>query len=185
MQTKYKNTKKLFYTSLQNNLVKDIRIAKLEAILKTHGIAVNPTEFSLDQFDGFSKYFDENVLAQLRGLGYNSANDTKFLRKCTRHLYKDNLCSLANKTPCGRNEQIVKRDGKVVATRPSKEAISPKKMIILKGIFAERVDALPGLDEMEKNTRKKEMGKKLSKVIDEIRIYDLKIPRTAKQITFG
>lgn len=106
------------------------------------------------------------MLAQLRGLGNSSANDSKFLKKCTLHLYKNKIYSLANKTPCGRNEHSVKRDGKVVAIRPRREAISPEKMVILKGIFAERIDALPDLEPMEKDARKKEIGKKLSKVID-------------------
>lgn len=184
MQIKYKKTRKLFITSLQNNLVKDIRIAKLEAVLKTHGIVANPEEFSLDQFVGFSKHFDEKLLAQLRGLDYSSAGDSSFLKKCIVHLYKNNLSLLANRTPCGRNEHTVKRDGKVVATRPRKEAVSPGKIIILKEIFAERIDALPSLDVLEKEARKKQMGTKLSKVIDDIRVHDLKLPRIAKQIKY-
>lgn len=184
MEMTYKKTKKLYITSLQNNLMKDIRIAKLETVLKSQGIAINPEEFNLNQFVGFSQHFDEKLLAQLRGLDYNQASDSSFLKKCVLHLYRSDLNSLAKKTPCGRNEQTVKRDGRIVAKRPRKEAISPVKMVILRQIFHERIDALPGLDSLQKSARKKQMVKKLSKVIDDIRVHDLKIPRIATQIKY-
>lgn len=184
MEMTYKKTKKLYITSLQNNLMKDMRIAKLETVLKSQGIAINPEEFNLNQFSGFSRHFDEKLLAHLRGLDYNPASDSSFLKKCVLHLYSSNLNSLAKKTPCGRNEQTVTRDGRIVAKRPHKEAISPVKMVLLRQIFNERIDALPGLDSLQKSARKKQMVKKLSKVIDDIRVHDLRIPRIATQIKY-
>lgn len=124
----------------------------------------NAQDLHAEQFSSFKKFIPEKVLVSLRSLDFDKKKDSVFLRTCISALYKDNLGVIALRTVTGTKERVIDFDGKRTVI-PAKAPVTPEKLIIMSKIFDERVDALPGIDELEKNKRKSEMNTLLAKVI--------------------
>lgn len=73
-------------------------------------------------------------------------------------LYKDNLSLISKRTVTGKIGV--------------KEAVSPKKMLIITSIFQERIDALPNVDSFAKILRKENMRCRLAKIISHMSAAD-------------
>lgn len=94
-------TKKLYRTSLQMNLSKDLELKHMSNLLEEKGIV--HTNFVPGNFDRFTDVFTSNEIVNLRSVGVNAAADATFVRLVLMYLHKADLGALAIKTLSGRN----------------------------------------------------------------------------------
>lgn len=161
-----KQLKRLYYKSLQNNFVKDVRIAYLEELLKKHGILEpQPQCIELLTFSKFSNYFEAKELTILRSLDFCKKTDTTFIRHCLQFLYKDNMAVFRTKSALGAPKRIVNSTKGNIVDVPTTEPISPEKYVILKGILSDG-----NLSEFEREEREKTLNRLLGKAISSIRV---------------
>lgn len=175
------NVKKLYRTSLQVSLMKDLKIQQMENLLKEKSITFSTDDYNKGHFDRFKKIFTELELASLRGLDFKTSTDSTFLRYCMKALYKQDLSVILKKTLNGTKKRIFLSEGQII-TIPEKEPISPPKKVILRNIFDERIDAVPNLSFREKDQRLKNFNIVLAKVIDRLCVDDLRSPRAKRRI---
>lgn len=156
--------KKSYFQSLQLNVQKDLRIAYIESMLEKFGVDF-PTEQS-EPFECYRKFFQPAELAKLRSV--DDKSDQTFVRICLTYIYKDNIEILNERSVAGSPARMVKKKNGSVSYLPAKEAITPKKYILLANIFAERIDWMD-IDTCEKETRKKNLNRLVGKAIANIR----------------
>lgn len=171
LQTKYANLKSIFNKTLKLNLDKDLKIDRLEKELEKfkidEGTKSTPTPTSpktatiyavtatsTTQFGGYDQFFPRDELRNLRSICDDSSGDSTFIRTVLLYLYKDDVNMLCTKSLYGSEPKTIKRkDGKIIQTT-SKTPLTPRKVALLKQIYAERIDKA-AKSEFEKNERTK------------------------------
>lgn len=132
-----------------------IRLKKEAAILKLKaGIPDSSTESgaatpAIDKKTIFLKYssiFDAKDLAEIRSIIDSKPNDSTFVLKIIRCLYKDNIEKVGLITVSGRSR-----------SDQAKQQMTPEKHSITKGMFDERLDILQ-LKLCDHARRKKELS---------------------------
>lgn len=101
----------------------------------------------------FESEFTQDQLSVLRSIGENSPEDSKFILKCVRFLYADNLDVLKFRSVTGRSNGSVK-----------KEPMSEKKKQLLSEMYSERLNSLD-LDNNIKKERFKQLNKHIKDAI--------------------
>lgn len=119
------------------------------------------------QYDSFQNSFEEIELAKLRSIFNHHKNDATFVRLVLKYLYKDNIGILSKRSVKGTKQR--KKRSKVTGAElefDATEPLSPVKMKILSGLFAER---LSYGKETEKLFREKNFNQLAAKAICHLR----------------
>lgn len=167
LEMQFRAIKKLYRTSLQVNLQKDLKLQTMENKLRENDIEFDTDDFIAGDFTRFIKIFTEKELSSLRGLNIGAPADSTFLRHTLKYLYKEDMNRLSCKTITGRSDS---------------DAISPEKMVIMNAIFEERIDGLNLGDEIATSRRKERFKAILAKVVSSLRTQELESPRAKRKI---
>lgn len=169
LQSKYVDLKSVFNKTLKLNLDKDLKIDRLEKELEQFKIGegittttpTSPTTANVStvaktstsiQFDEFKQFFSRDELRNFRSICDDSSGDSTFIRTVLLYLYKDDVNMLCTKSLYGSEAKTIKKkDGKLIQTT-SKTPLTPRKVVLLKQIYAERIDKAAE-SEFEKNKR--------------------------------
>lgn len=122
-------------------------------------------------FDGFSEYFTEPQLADLRFIGPNKREDSKFVSVALRSLYEGRLDVLKTKSITGRTKPGAK-----------KEKFPPENMKTIHSLFAERIATLT-TEPNERVERKKNVNKYIKDAQNNISKKE-NVKETARQLHF-
>lgn len=130
-----------YHKSLVLNLKKDIMIDELEKQL------ASATKLEFEEF------FSQGMITTLRSINGIKKKDSNFILTAVKDMYRDDVHRLKGKTFSGR----------------TKEKMTPKKVVVLKALFKERLKNLPDSDERMKN-----FGKCVKAAIENINNTKLK-----------
>lgn len=127
-----------------------------EAVAVSSALSANMMDGDVRTFNEFSNVFTENELAELRSIGPSTRHDSTFVTASVKYLYKEDLSVLKSKSLTGRSTK-----------RQTKQAVTPKKVSILKAIFSERIHSITN-DKNERLNREKSLRTYIKDAINNI-----------------
>lgn len=166
-KSKYNKAKSLYHASLKNNFEKDLEISRLKNLETRSAVSHQTNEArqsnEAHKYENYRKDFQDIELVKLRSIEDDCKNDATFIRLMLMYIYKDNLGILSNRSVKGTKVRVKRRkiDG-MESEINSTEPLSPLKLKILSGVFAER---LSKSKESEKVFRTEKFNQLVAKAI--------------------
>lgn len=143
--SEYEKCKQKYQTALVDNLKRDLMLDNLTEQKKEN------------RFNDFKKVFSLSSLTELKCMGPNEREDSSFVLTAVRNLYAENLAALQKKTLTGASKN------------DTTEAMSPKKVDILRNVYAKRMEYMEEDCLLDNKNRKKNCSKHINIALQTIK----------------